>query len=232
MIWMLCCVWLQGGQWLPLEKGGEVFLQPDPMMADVGVSLDFDRLKWKGKLVDGKPDGKGTLEGFKGKREVFTYKGHMKAGKMHSSKARLTVIGPSLKFKYSGDYLEGVRLGEGRMDWVKSNMTFDPRLTVYYEGAWKNNLFDGEGAFVQRNEKYVGSFRQGVCHGHGTRYVLYERQPARMQMDDENTQKRLAGTISTDTRDSYFKPVEEGWFENGQFVGEKPAATEPETEKE
>lgn len=232
MVLLVCCFWLQSGVWLPLEGEGQVFLKDDPMMADMGVTLEFDELKWKGKIADGKAQGKGTLKGFKDGRQVLTYKGEMKDGMFDCKKGRLIVNGPAFKFKYVGHFVAGVRDGEGRIDWVKSTMTFDPRFTIYYEGGWRDNLFDGEGTFVQRNEKYVGEFSQGMYHGQGTRYVREQRKSAKLEMNDETTQSRLAGTVTTDTQASYFKILEQGLFQHGKFVGENPTGTQPEGEQE
>lgn len=37
----------------------------------------------------------------------------------------------------------------------------------YYEGEWKFGKIDGYGVYIQNNNKYTGSFRNNLKHGHG-----------------------------------------------------------------
>lgn len=61
---------------------------------------------------------------------------------------------------YTGDLVDGVRQGYGRMDYNDG---------ASYEGEWNYGASHGYGTYVWANgDRYTGEFSNGLCHGYGT----------------------------------------------------------------
>jgi len=219
----LICMLMTDGAWHKLEKGGQVFLVDDHIAHEVGVDFNFDRITWSGKLVNDVPEGKGKLKCFQGKRLIYTIKGRMKQGVVHDPKSVVTTIGIKLKWKYSGTMEEGVRKGEGRMDWVPVIYNFDPRISVCYEGTWDQNDFNGFGIYTERWKKYEGGFKNGRYHGKGTLYELDNRRQKKLGDDERDPNQGegpgTSGEYVFGEQHVYFKIAQEGVWDNGVFVG-------------
>ncbi|MCB1043601.1 MAG: hypothetical protein KDC35_11705 [Acidobacteria bacterium] len=168
MFLTFAALWLQS-DWVPLKTGGEVFLPRDGFAVEIGVPA-IDRLEWSGKTKNNHPEGKGTLKGFSGKKEVLRYKGIMKDGAFQDTHAKLSYTGEALKLRYDGPFEHGFRSGEGLMEWAPIGEPFRPETSISYQGGWQKGTFEGFGTFNRITEKYVGSFVQGRFHGEGTMY--------------------------------------------------------------
>lgn len=66
----------------------------------------------------------------------------------------------TMRSKYKGNVLNGKPNGEGIKLYVNGD---------YYEGEWKNGVFDGKGKLVCPSTRmvYEGEWKNGVPHGHG-----------------------------------------------------------------
>lgn len=68
---------------------------------------------------------------------------------------------------YWGDYEKGLRSGKGRFTWVDGG---------YYNGMWKEGLYEGPGELVTATTMYAGEFQKGSYHGTGTLTNLLNNQ--------------------------------------------------------
>jgi hypothetical protein len=211
---LLLCLLVFDGTWLKIGEKGQIYLKDDHIAREVDAVFDFDKITWSGKYEEPLATGKGTLKCFQGKRLILYYKGKVDKGLFNDKKAVMTVVGSKLKWKYAGEMVQGIRQGEGRMDWVPVNYNFGTKLSVYYDGEWANNEFNGQGIYVQRYEKFEGGFKNGRYHGEGK---LYERLNRTRGLDGDNSD----ATLKVGAQGSYFKLKQEGVWELGKFVGEK-----------
>lgn len=118
--------------------------------------------KYTGKVLNEKPDGKGTFIANKGK-DYFYYKGNWKNGKMNKKgkllfqNQKVDIIeesGPFTKVgKYEGDIYNGKLSGNGRFDTENSS-----GIKWNYIGNFKNSAFDGQGKMTFDG----GVYREGT----------------------------------------------------------------------
>lgn len=76
------------------------------------------------------------------------------------------------KFRYEGDYLNELKHGTGREEFLGSN--------IAYDGTWSNGVFHGSGKLFGKNQnlEYEGDWSNCCVHGYGIIYndgkVIYE----------------------------------------------------------
>lgn len=64
------------------------------------------------------------------------------------------------QYTYLGYMMRGVREGYGEMEWQNGDS---------YKGDWHNNVFEGNGLYIYKQQKatYDGEWREGLQHGNG-----------------------------------------------------------------
>ncbi|PFH11903.1 hypothetical protein BCF11_4370 [Collimonas sp. PA-H2] len=129
--------------------------------------------QYYGPLVNGKLQGKGKVVWANGD----TYEGNFEQG-LFSGKGKYK---SGADFQYEGDYKAGSRTGQGRsVDFMGSvyvghflDGEFDGqgKSTKYdgsvYEGSFVRGLYEGTGKWTDKEQEYVGVFKQGKFSGKG-----------------------------------------------------------------
>jgi serine/threonine protein kinase len=99
---------------------------------------------------------------------------------------------------YDGNWVDGRPEGQGKMVFVN---------VATYTGGWKAGQYDGQGTLeLADGSKYVGGWKNGQKNGKGAQYTPR----------DKNDTNAKPGSFQ----------VEEGTFENGDFVGDYTRTTE------
>lgn len=191
------------GNWYSLSGGGRVFLAGDHIAMELGVDFDFDLIAWSGLLEGGKPSGYGVLRCYQNNRLMMTYRGHMLEGKMQDTRGIHTVYGANMKCRYVGGLVDGLRQGEGRMQWASATGKFEPTGAGAYTGQWMNNDFNGQGVYEENWKRYEGGFRNGRYHGQGK---MFE-----MKRGDDNGSPAAGKS----------RLVKEGRWSNGTYIGKE-----------
>jgi len=110
------------------------------------------QVKYEGEIVNGVPNGQGTMTCCDGVKYVGGYKDGEKNGQG-------TETFPD-GGKYVGEFRDGKRHGQGTFTWS------DGQKDV---GEFKDGLQNGQGTETYPNgQKYVGEFKDGKYHGQGT----------------------------------------------------------------
>ena len=127
----------------------------------------IDNSIYEGEIVNGKKEGKGTLqfcdgtiyEGeffndkYEGKGKMTFKNGCIYEGDFHDNMidGKGKYIYPDGK-EYNGDFQKGLKHGYGRLSW---------NIDKYFEGFWINNRQHGEGMFYLNGQILKGIFRYG-----------------------------------------------------------------------
>ncbi|MBU06209.1 MAG: hypothetical protein CL877_09715 [Dehalococcoidales bacterium] len=114
-------------------------------------TIDFHGGTYTGELVDGVPDGQGTLTFTNGAK----YFGEFKAGKIHGKGAWSNPDGSG----YVGEYKDGKTHGQGAFTFPDGRK---------YVGEFKDDKKHGQGVFIWPDgTKYDGEFQANQMHGQG-----------------------------------------------------------------
>jgi len=200
---------------IKVTENQKVLIYEDSQLHRLGIALDFDKVKWSGKFKNGLAEGKGTLKCYRKKSVVLTYKGIMVNGKFHDTKGILNATGAKTKLKYAGNWVDGMREGEGRMMWAFKRANFTDKRAPYYDGGWSKNVFSGSGILYQVMEKYEGEFKNGLPHGEGILYIRVNK-PKKLVDGDPN----MRGSYNLTEDDNAFIMDKKGQWAHGEFVGE------------
>merc|ERR1712038_673569 len=109
----------------------------------VQAKIRYEEGSYEGEVNQGKvPEGAG----------VFSYRGDDEHGRM----------------SYDGDWKNKAAHGYGVMRWQNGDR-YDWNNGDWYQGQWKSGLRHGQGLYVwkEKNEKYEGSWVEGVKDGAG-----------------------------------------------------------------
>ncbi|MEY3623606.1 MAG: hypothetical protein RLZZ407_1165 [Pseudomonadota bacterium] len=122
-------------------------------------TAQFKKMEWSGSCVDGLVEGFGTQTTIDTDGTKFTWTGKMVRGKSE---------GDGIQFGFQKD---GSLFATIKGIWA-DNFLISGTLTVpngiIYDGAFKNELFHGQGVlFNPDGSSYVGSFQDGVFSGQG-----------------------------------------------------------------
>jgi len=110
------------------------------------------QVKYEGEIVNGVPNGQGTMTCCDGVKYVGGYKDGEKNGQG-------TETFPDGS-GYVGEFRDGKKNGQGTFTW------FDGQKD---EGEYKDGKQNGQGTETYPNgQKYVGEFKDGKYHGQGT----------------------------------------------------------------
>ncbi len=116
-------------------------------------------LLFKGKMDDGRINGKGRLYTYEG---ALLYEGNFEM-ESYSGEGELYYKN-SGQLCYKGTFLMNQYDGQGCL--------YDKDGKLVYQGEFKNGLYEGNGTlyFANGQEKYVGTFASGESEGKGTLY--------------------------------------------------------------
>ena len=107
---------------------------------------------YMGNLINGLPNGKGTLNSFDNK---YIYDGEFKDG-LKNGNGKLIISDGT---KYSGNFLNDLYNGNGVLCDKNGNI---------YEGDFENGLFNGYGHYTLNDGNvYIGMFKNGFFEGKG-----------------------------------------------------------------
>ena len=110
------------------------------------------QVKYEGEIVNGVPNGQGTMTCCDGIKYVGEYKDGEKNGQG-------TETFPNGN-KFVGEFKDGKKHGQGTFTWADGKK---------YEGEWKDGKRTGQGTSTYPNgDKYVGEYKNGKKHGQGT----------------------------------------------------------------
>ena len=155
--------------------------------------------KYIGEIVNGKPNGKGTvndLSGNKGNK----YVGEWKSGKYYGQ-GTLTYSDGS---KYVGEFKDGEFHGQG-------TYTFSDARK--YGGDFKDDEPNGKGTYIfPDGKKYIGEFKSWKYHGQGT-YTWSDGRKYVGKFKDGKFHGQ--GTFTFSNKDKYV-----GKFKNDKFDGQ------------
>ena len=139
-----------------------------------GERYNLKNEKYFGDFVNDLPDGKG-----KEINDLYEYEGEFKNGKKEG-KGKLTYL-------KSGDFYEGFFSndqfnGNGHFFWKKSGYEYFGNYVngiidgkgifkygdkAIYKGEFKNNVKEGKGELLTKNNKIIGAFKNDLPHGIG-----------------------------------------------------------------
>ena len=139
---------------------------------------------YEGGVLDGVPNGTGTLTKIDGDK----YQGEFKNGVIEGFGIYYEADGGT----YKGNYLNDLRHGIGI--YVSANKQWK------YEGDWKNDKFNGFGIKTFSNgERYKGNFENNLMHGKGE----YFTKSYRLQIEWKNGNKNGFGVYYFTDGDRY-----------------------------
>ena len=142
-------------------------------------TIDFHGGTYTGELVDGVPDGQGTLTFTSGAK----YVGEFKAGKIHGKGTWTNPDGSG----YVGEYRDGKTHGQGSLTFAdgrkyvgkfKDDKKHGQGVFIWpdgtkYDGEFQADQIHGQGALTFADgRKYVGEFQANQFHGQGTLTLL------------------------------------------------------------
>jgi len=116
-----------------------------------------DGAKYEGRLVDGIPNGYGTIIYTKKKRKGYIkrYMGYVTNNKLSGKATAYYSDGG----RYEGNFRDNKRSGYGVYRWSNGNV---------YKGNWKNGKKHGNGTSIWKSGgKYRGKYRNGLENGYG-----------------------------------------------------------------
>ncbi|MFQ5631985.1 MAG: MORN repeat-containing protein [bacterium] len=147
--------------------------------------------------------------------------------------------------RYTGEWKDGLRHGEGTFASVDTVYRRPFNLASFdftYTGQWQNDKYDGKGkeswsthdGFLKdaTTHEYDGEFKAGKRHGQGTytrtspmEYLQYTGSFENREKDEIITEFHGEGKGHLRYAKERGKEVQvsEGYFESGNYVGEKPS---------
>ena len=126
-----------------------------------------DRIKYIGKVLNGVPNGKGTMTWKNGDRYEGDWKNDEKDGK--------GIYYSADGYKYVGEFREGQREGKGIAYWNNGDR---------YEGDFKNSKAEGKGIYYYNSgNRYEGDMRNDLKDGKG---IIYYANGDRQMGDYSN----------------------------------------------
>ena len=168
-----------------------------------GTYLYLDGTQYEGEWKDGERHGRGE---FRLKNGTVAYDGHWANDKQSGFGLTQILGGLFQNCVYRGCFTDGQREGpDGELS------TAEGRLL--YRGGWRSDQFDGHGEWwpMEGNETYVGSFKNGARHGHGTMKMEDGRvYVGEWEMGEMHGSGKLSGLPGND--------VQEGLFRGNHFV--------------
>lgn len=121
--------------------------------------IKADCFEYDGALVNGLPDGYGTMKTLR-----YTYVGMWKNGK-YNGKGKITNYrGSRITRVYEGEFVNGEYEGHGTLVMYDS----DGNIEIINSGNWKNGAMNGEGKVIEVGAfEYEGELRNDTIHGKG-----------------------------------------------------------------
>lgn len=154
-------------------------------------NLNYRKGYWNytGEFKNGKPNGKGIIEGEEFTRLIgdsrtvkVRYKGEFKDGKRNGIGSQThyevdeekLLIGLEAKEKilsiYKGEWLNNRKHGTGSEVWLDNSFIKTGKYAVEYIGDYKDGKFSGKGTMSWgEDSEYVGEWKKGWMHGKGIR---------------------------------------------------------------
>ena len=143
-----------------------------------GTLSDLLGSEWKGTFVDGKLQGWGTYVGY----DLVEYEGQFVDGQFNGF-GTCTYGNGDL---YTGQFVNGKPEGVGRMEYTTG---------CYYEGGWKDGFMDGMGWMTWPvGDAYFGEWSKGTPAGFGCK-VYYDASISSMKKGDYTTYNKYVGEM-------------------------------------
>lgn len=130
-----------------------------------GVYRWKDGSTYDGDVVKGKRHGQGV---FRWQDSIMSYSGDWVQG-VRTGKGRLDYDAEGRSF-YDGDWVKNIRHGFGARQYPSGNV---------YKGMWFSNARHGQGTmkWIDRDQIYTGQWENGIQHGMGQHIWLLHRVP-------------------------------------------------------
>lgn len=157
---------------------------------------------YEGEFQRGRMQGQGTIR-YKG---GAVYVGEVRDWQMHGKGEYTT---PD-KARYAGEFLNDAQHGKGEIDYGNG---------AVYVGDIVNWMAEGKGVAVsQTGDKYTGQFRTNNYDGKGV--LEYRKSGDRYEGEFKNGLRHGFGKYTIADPKGH-KKVREGWWDYGQYLGEK-----------
>ena len=132
----------QAGDWVADAKSGCRVWNPNPQLEESVV--------WSGSCMQGRAEGKGAVQWFKGAVPFETDEGEWRSGRQAGNGKQSWTNG-----RYEGELAEGEPNGRGILTIQK----------LRYEGEFRNGKPNGLGTLTVGNESVRGDWKDGCLQG-------------------------------------------------------------------
>lgn len=132
----------QAGAWLADAKSGCQVWDPNPQLDET--------VAWSGACSNGRADGIGTVQWFKGGARIETNEGQWRDGRQSGKGAQIWPSG-----RFDGDIVDGLPNGRGVLTLSK----------LRYEGQFRDGRPNGVGALTVDGETIQGTWKDGCLQG-------------------------------------------------------------------
>jgi len=114
-----------------------------------------ETVNWDGSCLNGRAEGRGTLQWFKDGNPSGRYEGEYRDGRLSGWGVSTFADGA----RYEGEYREGKLSGPGVFTFADGGR---------YEGEWRDDKRNGRGIFTSTSgDRYEGEYRDGEPNGRG-----------------------------------------------------------------
>ena len=149
---------------------------------------EIKRVKYIGQVLNGVPEGKGTMYWNEGSRYEGDWKNNKKEGK--------GILYWSSGNRYEGEFKNGAYDGKGIMYYTDGDR---------YEGEWKKDNKEGKGIYYFNNgDRYEGDFKNGERNGKGIMYYSNGDREMGDYSNDGKIGKHVMLTKNGNIKENYY----------------------------